>query len=58
MRDVNSTAEGSPDAQRSREDIQEFNIESILPEKVRDVVKKTKAYTVECVTINSHPKKR
>ena len=38
-----SAAEGSPDAQRSREDIQEFNIESILPEKVRDVVKKTKA---------------
>ena len=38
-----SAAEGSPDAQRSREDIQEINIESILPEKVRDVVKKTKA---------------
>ena len=44
-RKKHSTTEGLPDAQRSREDIREYNIESILPEieKARDVVKKTKA---------------
>ena len=32
-RKKHSTTEGTPTAQRSRDDIQEFNLESILPEK-------------------------
>ena len=44
-RKKHSTTEGMPDAQRSKDDIQEFDLESIIPEreKVCDVVKKTKA---------------
>ena len=44
-RKKHSTTEGMPNTQRSRDDIQEFNLESIIPEKekVYDVVKKTRA---------------
>ena len=44
-RKKHSPTEGMPDAQRSKDDIQEFDLESIIPEreKVCDVVKKTKA---------------
>ena len=44
-RKKHSTTEGMSNAQRSRDDIQEFNLESVIPEKekVSDVVKKTRA---------------